>query len=277
MNKNKTISLAILALFAIMFTFSFVSGAVTFVSPTASSVQSQTSTLNVTGVALDNCTFYAYSSSTANSTWSAITAVVKNESGDKVAVASTFNSTGLEDSNDYYFNATCRNSSNDIHVGTVSTVSINNTTPGTPSSLIPSASTIYANGSVYFSATVTDGRTTGCTLNFDGKNPGASSYTMTYSTTSCTHSLTNVPEESYTYYIRASDGTEKADSTYTTFSVDSKTSAGGSAVLISSGQAVSADGAEVTLKTSLFSGDKTQILVALIIIGLLVVLIMRKK
>lgn len=210
----------ILALVVTLFLFSLylVSATVTVTNPGASATLTATVVVNATGVNLLNCTFYAKSASTANSTWATLGFFVNATAG-AINVNGTFSSLVLEDSNDYVFNATCTNQTNSLHEGTRTGITIQNTIPQAPSSLSPVASSISSNTSVAFSGTVTDRNTTGCTLYFVGKNPGATSYAMTYATTGCTKTISGFPEETYTYYIQATDGTDTTNSAQTTFQI----------------------------------------------------------
>lgn len=218
--KNK-LNLSLLILVVSLVSILQVVSALTLASPADSSTISGTTIINATapaGEEIVNCTFYVKSASTANSTWTSL-GTFNNDT--TINVNGTFSSAILEDSNDYQFNATCRNQSNNISdvVGGANVV-VNNTVPTTPSSLSPSADSTDNDGSISFSATVTGSETTGCTLYFSGIHPGNPSYTMTHTGNTCTYSLTSVPEQSYDWYVRASDGTDTTDSSTQTFNVD---------------------------------------------------------
>lgn len=220
-DKNKALLLFGITLFS-MFLVGMVSAAPTLVTPaTSSSVNGATVSWNVTNGTLNemvNCSIYLSSSSTANSTATNVSTGA-NVTASATNITGTFDSTILEDSNDYSIYASCTNSSGSISNTSASTITIDNTIPQAPSSLSPSSST-DTDGSVSFSATVTGANTTGCTLFFVGKNPGSSSYAMTHSSNSCTYTISSVPEESYAYLIQASDGTNSTNSSQATFLVD---------------------------------------------------------
>jgi hypothetical protein len=222
MGKKLKISLFLLVAIAV-FTFSVMSvmASATVVSPGASAVVSGTYILNASGVDLANCSFYAKSPSTANSSWTFLGSFVNTTAG-SIKINGTFNSAVLEDSNDYTFNASCLNGSGQYHEGTRSGITIDNTVPTTPT-LSPESNTKDTDGDVTFTGTVTGARTTGCILYFDGINPGSSSYTMTHSGNTCTYTKTAMPEQTYKWYVIASDGTNTSTSTTNTINVDVNT------------------------------------------------------
>jgi len=231
--KKETILFITLAFFLVIIS-SVSAASVTLVSPASNAVISGTATLNatITGVAGNfTCKFYAKSSSTANNTWTLLKTQANTTATD---AATTFSSTSLEDSNDYVFNATCYNDTDSWGDDTNTGITIDNTVPQTPTSLSPADGTIDDDGSVTFTATVVDENTTYCTLYFVGGNPGQSSYTMTQTpgTTTCTKTLTNIPEQTYTWYVIASDGSNSSSaSSSNTISVDVKKSAGKAVLL----------------------------------------------
>jgi hypothetical protein len=139
----------------------------------------------------------------------------------------TINSWQVEDGNDYTIKCQFINDSitapNVRYVNiTRSGITINNTVPHAPTSLLPTSDT---DGTVTFSGSVTDNETTSCKLVFNGINPGASSYDMTYSGTSCSKTLTNVPDQTYNWVIRASDESDTTDSSLQTTIVNIQSSA----------------------------------------------------
>ena len=243
--KYKSVNLLFLAI-AIIFSMSLVLGAttypnnVTLLRPTSGATVTGTYTLNATNITsggmfdvLANCTFYARSAGlTANTTWITL-GTFRNATSKAQSVNGTFNSAILEDGTDYVFNVTCLNLSEDFATSLSATgVIIQNTVPTAPSSLSPTSNSVDTDGLVTFSATVVDRETTGdCTLFFVGKNPGSSSYNMPYSGSTCTSAQLTIAEQGYEYYIRATDGTDTTDSAKVSFSVDSKSSAGKTALL----------------------------------------------
>lgn len=175
------------------------------------------------GDTLVNITWYAKSASTANSSW-----VILNQSLNvnlTVTNASgvTFNSLVLEDSNDYIFNVTFYNYTNFIAGDTSTGVVLQNSVPITPTSITP---TTDDDGSFTISSTVAGLNTTGCTLAFEGSNPGSASYTMTHSGNTCTQIFSGVSDLIYKFKITASDGTDTATTGLQSLSVSRTTSAG---------------------------------------------------
>lgn len=222
---NKKILASLVTLLFIALVPALVSAfTVTLVSPASNSVISGSSVvLNATvtsGSNVKNCTFYAKSASTANSSWTEL-ATVTNDTADDTVFNTTFDSTVLEDSNDYQFYVTCMNDTTSANSSTNTGITVDNTVPDTPTSLSPSDKTVDSDGTVTFSATVTDSKTTGCTLHL-----GVNSYAMTYSGSSCTYTISNLPEREYRWYITASDGTNSTNSATYTLIVDIQKAAG---------------------------------------------------
>lgn len=179
-----------------------------------------------------NCSFWARSlGSTANTSWF----LIGNRTNDTTngIVNITFNSRIFEDGADYIFNATCYEAmAYNVSANKTDNVSrnviIDNTRTGTPTGLAPITTT---NVSFDFSANVLAANVTNCTLIFTQGNPGLTNYTMTHSGGACTYTATNVPEQSYIWFVRASDGTNNTDSDTQTTRIDVRTSAGKGAVL----------------------------------------------
>ena len=218
-NKNISILLIVIAVFTL--SVMSVMASVTVVSPGASAIVSGTYILNASGVDLKNCTFYAKSSSTANSSWVSLGAF-SNISAGQIRINGTFNSGILEDASDYIFNASCYNGSGQYHEGTRSSITLDNSIPDTPI-LSPTSGTRDTDGSVTFTGTVNGSETTACTLYFDGINPGSSSYSMTHSSNTCTYTASAVPEQSYKWYVQATDGRNTTNSATNTIIVDVNT------------------------------------------------------
>lgn len=198
-------------------------GTVTWVTPLTGEGITGIQGFNITNATgftqINNCTVYITSSSTATSR----VIIADNVSTTRVSIYN--DTTYLEDSNDYTLTASCRNQSNDLATNSSITVRVDNDVPDTPTTLSPSANSIDTDGSITFSATVNDSETTGCTLYFPNTQPSsASSYAMTYATTSCTYTLSSIADQSYDYYIRASDGTNTTDSSTIRFNVNRKQS-----------------------------------------------------
>lgn len=226
MEKRKSIMLGMF--FLTIFAIGFASATLTTISPASSStISGETALLNASSNVLSNmlnCTWYAISVSTANNSFVAVKTQL-NASGEVTSINSTFNSNILEDSNDYQFYSQCFNATANETSATNTGITIDNTIPQTPTGLSPVEGTLIKVREITFSSTVTGANTTGCTLNFVEVNPGSTSYTMTHSGNTCSHTLTNVPDQTFKYYITASDGTNSTNSAETSFNV--KTSSGG--------------------------------------------------
>ena len=136
MADKKSLIFVLIFLFAFLFSMVGVMG--TLVSPANDATLTGSAVLNATNSSLPymvNCTFYAKSSLTANSSWTSLSTFT-NASANSLNVNGTFSSSILEDANNYIFNATCRNLTNSqtSSVGTAS-ITINNTIPVSPTSL----------------------------------------------------------------------------------------------------------------------------------------------
>lgn len=222
------ISLSILSL-------PFVFSALTLNTPASSSTISGTAKLNVTSAIAGpfnesnfTCKFYAKSIAlTENTSWILLATVGNNTAGQGGPnwVNATFDSRILSDGSDYTFNATCNNISSTQQVSLTTGVNIDNTIPQAPTSLSPT--TEQSSSSVDFSASVVGVNTTACTLYFIDRNPGSSSYAMTHSGNTCTHTISTVPDENYQFYVQASDGTNTTNSATTTFDVQTTKGNGG--------------------------------------------------
>lgn len=202
----------------------FVSSTATLVTPASSAVASGSAVVwnatNSSGFAnMLNCSIYVSSPSTANST-AVNVSTSTNSSAASLFIDGTFNSNLIEDSNDYSVYASCANITH-IENSTANTaIVIENTIPQAASSMTPAdGSTDEDSSSVAFSGTVTNANTTSCTLFFTGINPGSTSYTMTYSASSCSYTLSNPSDQTYQWYIRASDGTNTTNSVTQTIHV----------------------------------------------------------
>jgi len=164
----------------------------------------------ITGVVNDtlvNITYYAKSSSTANSSYALLATLNDFNVTDSPTPNASFVSTILEDANDYIFNVTVMNNTHNTAGDTSTSVVVDNTVPVAPSSPSPADEGTDTDGDVDFSVAVTGGRTTACTLNVEGTN-----YAMTHSGSTCTYSLTGLRDSSYGWYVIASDGTNATQS-----------------------------------------------------------------
>lgn len=175
-----------------------------------------------------NFTLWAQSTSTANSTWVAVyTNHTNNVSATNKNLSFTFNSSVLEDAPNYDFNITCHlfnDTVSDYNTSLVTGIDVDNTVPTAPSSLIPTSDT---DGIFVFNSTIIGRQTTACTLSFIGTNPGESSYAMTHGGNACWYSISSVPDQSYRWYVTASDGTNTTDSSTQTTTVDIQSGSSG--------------------------------------------------
>jgi len=236
---KKNILFGMFILFGVLFSLSFVSAAdptCAITTPAASATISGSTYVNVTvtNPSIDgfNCSIYASSTLTANTTESLlIFQMANNTVGGTAFVNGTANTLAVEDANNYILKAVCRNSSgfefNDTNTG----ITVDNTVPQTPSSLSPADASTETDGDVTFSATVTGANTTSCILYFSTRNPGTPSYAMTHSGNTCTVDLTAIPEETYDYYITASDETNTSTSATARFEIDGGGGGGGGGAL----------------------------------------------
>jgi len=224
---NKKIML-FLVMFSIMI-YGVVSLSFVDPSPSSSTIVGGQLNINLTSGALfnmSNCTVVFASSLTANTS---VSYFLVNTSPSVNTINGTVESTGLEDGSDYTVTASCYNATFGTETASnpLSSLTIDNTVPQTPTSLSP-ASGADEDSSVTFSVTVTDRNTTSCELNFDGTNPGSSSYAMTHSGTACTVDLTDISDYTYKWYVVASDGTNvSADSETFSFRILTSSNSGG--------------------------------------------------
>jgi len=159
---------------------------------------------------------------TANSTLSKLNAS-ENSNNYTNNVTVSFKSTMVEDGNDYTLTFNLFNGSTYLNK-THALSRVDNTLPSTPTSLVP---TSVADNDMTFSSAVGGTSTTACTLYFiSGQNPGSPSYAMTHSADNCSYTLNGVPEQSYIWYIEASDGTNTTNSAQQTTSVNIQTGSG---------------------------------------------------
>ena len=182
-----------------------------------------------------SCSLNVGSTITANTTWTRVnisdsvnalnvgnnTAGAGLTSGANRLINSSFDSTSLEDGNDYIFNATCVNDTGVIQSVTNRFITVENTAPSAPVTPIPATGSFQdSNDSLSFSATVTGRQTTACSLHFVEINPGATFYNMTHSGDTCTYLRAGTSENTYRWFVRATDGTNNTDSDIFTVNLD---------------------------------------------------------
>lgn len=268
-------NISILAIF--LFSIMLVSAVPVLVSPaTSSTLSGASAVLNVTNGTLTemlNCTWYASSVSTANSSAVSIGAQT-NESDSATNINMTFDSTILEDSNDYIVYAICFNATTNATTASATGVIISNTNPTAPTMSPADLSSITSSVIQTFTGTVVDATTTGCTYTIyrGGGSSDGSSGTASYSGTSCTFtkSFSSSSDNGIWYAtIIASDGADTASSTIKV-SV-SIPGSGGSGLLLPLSTSGVGDSAS--------DGNNNGLWIALVIIIIAVVLwvVLRKK
>lgn len=267
--KNKAVILSLFLMATIVLSLAFVSANV--ITPASSATITGTAVLNASGANLVNCTFYAKSASTANSSWTNLGTYTNSSNGPgNPSINGTFASIGLEDSNDYIFNDTCTNESNSKISGAVtSSITVANTVPTTPSSLSPATDNkVTATGSQTFTCTVNDRTTTGCTIYLSKGGPYVAGTingeyaTMTYSSTSCSYSKTFndfASNGDWYWHCTASDGTDTTSSADNVLKME-----------ISTGGIIQTSGTKVTQKRD-FPIIVVVIIIVLVIGGSLIV------
>ena len=289
--ENKILGLVLATTFLVLLASTFVSATSTLTLGANISTTGFNKLVNftVTGVYtgvngnITNCSIWGYSPSTANSSYVILNSThtgywVSNKSadGDQKNISVVINTSQLEDSNDYYFKAICANDTSDTHeVNKTSDVLtgalIDNTVPATPTSLDPSTDTTDEDGTVNFTCSVTDARTTGCTLYFSQGNPGAATYAMSNTGTSCSKQLTSIAEQTYRWYCQASDNSNTTDSSSNGVTISESHSAGKIPTLLQQEGVTSAGGAVLSVagtdKGISFSGFKTWIMSPFPVLG----------
>ena len=218
MKANKTLFVFLLAS---VFLLTMVSAVPVLVAPaTGGTLTGASAVLNATNGTVTemlNCTWYASSASTANSSAVSIGAQT-NESASATNINMTFDSTILEDSNDYVVYATCFNSTGSETTTSATGVIISNTNPTAPTLTPADQTTVTATGTQTFTGVVVDATTTGCTYTiYRGGSPSdGDSGTAVYSTTSCTASKafsTTADNGVWWVTMTATDGTNTASTT----------------------------------------------------------------
>ncbi len=244
--KNfKQITFAFLTLFALMFAFALVSASPVLVSPASSStISGATVLLNATNGTLSeilNCTFYASSPSTENSSAVSI-GFAENETASDVDINMTFNSAILEDSNDYSIYASCWNATTQQNSSAHTGIIVDNTIPQAPSSLTPASyNTVTTAGTQTFSSTVTNANTTACTYTiYRGGSPAdGNSGSTTYSSSTCSFTKafsTTADNGDWWWTITASDGTNTTSSSTNHLTVNLPGAGSGSLPLTTAGE-----------------------------------------
>lgn len=195
-------------------------------------------------VDLENCTIYLQSANTGNSTYIADGTDINSTASD--SINGTIDTTVFEDGTSYWINISCRNVTDQEILGYGSGFIIDNTVPTAASAHYPTGAVdnqTFEFGATVVNSTITDD----CTLFFDGINPGSPSYTMTSTGDVCTYSTTLIPEQTYRWYVRASDGTNTTDSSVVTTNVDVGSSTAKIPALLDEPGVTSGGGATLTI------------------------------
>lgn len=240
-NKTKILSLLVITLFALVMSLNFSSAAVslimegnrTFVSNTVlQGFLSINITVNgsVNDVNMTNCSLWGKSNTlTANTTYVQIAATNGKLWEPNGTAANLFNDTNFtvswntsqfEDANDYKFKAICSNSSDGTTVVNISSteitgVTIDNTVPEAPSSMSPTQDNRGTSGTVNFSATIVDSKTTSCTVTI-----GPDTYTAAYTGVSCSYQKGSIPSQTYEWYITLSDASNTTRGSTMRYTID---------------------------------------------------------
>lgn len=236
--KNLVFSLLFLSVFLFSIT-SVLALTVTLDAPAASSTVSGANinlsvTTDFSTADTWNCTIYAQSTLTANNSWAVLTEINTISNSTNTIWNSTFDSSILEDANNYIFNATCLNSTttaDDTNTG----ITVDNTSPTAPSAPSPAnLGSISVSGTQTFTQTVVGVNTTSCTfsINRNRQTSGPDVITGTSTHTGDTCSFTKTFSSSgdngnWCWKQIASDETDTATSSESCVSVSLPPAAGG--------------------------------------------------
>jgi len=201
---------------------------------TSGTLTGATAVLNVTNgtlIEILNCTWYASSSLTANSTAVSIGAQT-NESASADHINMTFDSTILEDANNYIVYAQCFNATSNETTVSSTGVIVANTEPTAPTLSPADYTTRTTSGTQTFTGTVVDAVTTSCTYTIyrDGSPSDGSSGSGVYSGTSCTFTKTfstSADNGVWWWTVTASDETDTTSSSTYKYNVNFPGSGGG--------------------------------------------------
>ncbi len=269
--NNKIMILPIM----IFFLIGLVSAVPSLTAPISNSLISGSSvTLTASSgglIAMTSCIFYAKSPSTSTTTYTNI-GTGTNTTASATSISTTFDSTTLQDSNDYSIYATCSNSSTQQNSATNTGITINNTIPTAPV-LNVSTNTLLNNKVTNYNikGTVNDAKTTGCTYSiYRNDNPSdGSSGSATYSGSSCSFTksfTTSLDNGNWYFEITASDGSDTTSSAVNILQVQIPSNTGGLPIGY---KVTNTDKSLSIVKSDSLKGNGNTIL----IIGLLLVLI----
>lgn len=229
---------------------------------------------------LINCTFYKKSTSANQTVWDTIGNFSNYSAANVTGINGTFFVNATEDASDWEFRARCCNYSEGadtdscFNASTSATIVIDKSTPTTPTLTTPSS---YTNTSIVFSATVVGNETTTCELHFDGRNPNSTTHNMTHSGDACTLTLTNIPEESYNFFVRATDDRNTTDSSTQSIRIDYGTGTAKMGALLSEPGVRGKGGAVLSFAGDFLSSDGGIITIIAVIVVIVAIVIYRRK
>lgn len=157
----------------------------------------------------------------------------------------------LEDANNYAFTSITTGVGDSANVNLSSTtVTVDRTAPSAPTGLQPTNSIENSTVNQAFTVAVNGANTTGCTLRFDGKNPGSSAYVMTHSGDECTLTINGIAQAAFSWYATATDSTNtSANSATNKFTItDATSNVGKRAYAIAVGGGATQAGQQATKK-----------------------------
>lgn len=236
---NKFLSLVFITVFLIAIPAISAAVTITLNAPASSSTVRGITTFNTTVTGLDvtngnlvNLTYYVKSASVNDTGWVKIGSnnslnmtnqTVGNQTITKIDLTGR-----IEDANDYIFNVTILNDTASGFLDDVTNtgITVDQSAPSTPTILTPTDDSTDEDGTFVFNVSVAGANTTGCTLYFDGVGPGDSSYAMTHLGSACYYSATRIPEQTYNWYVTATDGTNTSTSSTWNIQVDYGVSTG---------------------------------------------------
>lgn len=175
-------------------------------------------------IASDNLTF-AMKCDNANDT---LVTLGTNETEKSLVFSISYNTSAFQDDTGcavyIYDNSTTDYTSTTVYNGTIGSLIIDNTEPTTPSAILPVDDTFDEDGDVTITGTINSKDAVSCSIVWKQGSPtGRTSETGTYSAlaNTCSYSLSAGVDGDYEWVIRASDGTDTADSVQNTLHITS--------------------------------------------------------
>lgn len=230
MVNKKIFSIGILLSLMMVFILASVHAA-TFATPlTTETLTGSSAVINVTVVfaTVFNCNITGTSSASGDIL--VASNIAGNESG--ATVNGTIDSTSIEDAADWVLTGSCVNSTGGLEtITSISAVVVDNTVPTAPSAITPLIN--EGKDNVAIASTVVDATTTACSMTVTSQGGAIETYTMDYSTTTCTDEISFNAHNSYTLALTASDGTDTATASQV-IEIKSQGSGGSSSVATTS-------------------------------------------